>query len=66
MFFINNINPVWKKAGMLVKNGTFETNCLSKKHIQSQLKASFWGLLGLIHGNLTFQELKFFKTNFFN
>ena len=26
------------------------------------LKASFWGLLGLIPGNLIFPELKFFRT----
>ena len=29
-----------------------------------ELKASFGGLLGLIPGNLIFQELKFFVTNF--
>ena len=28
------------------------------------LKASFWGLLGLIPENLVFLELKFFETNF--
>ena len=27
-------------------------------------KASFWGLLGLIPGNLIFQELKFFRLTF--
>ena len=31
-----------------------------KTKIEAVMKASFWGLLGLICGSLIFQELKFF------
>ena len=40
-------------------------NCSSRKFMNDvTLNASFWGLLGLIFGNLIFQELKFFRIYF--
>ena len=32
------------------------------KAVSVYLKASFWGLLGLIPNNLIFREMKFFET----